>query len=292
MSTYVEKSNYNAGENLSKQKVMASSKPTLCEPCREGKVNNMTINIETKIKINVMKKPISDMICLMDGRILVVEWYGKVYQLTSNGKLDKQLKIPGEASNVTQINQDTIAINYPSEKVIKIFNMKNKRVTKVIKLDSPCWGLSFSNNSLAVSLFTGEIRIIDLEGNILRSIVKGCDSTRDFLVYCNDRVIYSDRYGKAVYCINASGQQIWQYTQDLEGPKGLCTDNYGNIIVADYESDRIIVISKDGQNSKVLINKEDGLENPHRICFNRNASSCFTCHSWGSYLAEFDITYG
>ncbi|CAG2188911.1 TRIM2_3 [Mytilus edulis] len=207
----------------------------------------------------------------MDGRILVVEWYGKVYQLTSDGKLDKQLKIPGEASNVTQINQDTIAINYPN---------------------SPCWGLSFSNNSLAVSLFTGEIRIIDLEGNILRSIVKGCDSTRDFLVYCNDRVIYSDRYGKAVYCINASGQQIWQYTQDLEGPKGLCTDNYGNIIVADYESDRIIVISKDGQNSKVLINKEDGLENPHRICFNRNASSCFTCHSWGSYLAEFDITYG
>ncbi|XP_052072311.1 uncharacterized protein LOC127710475 isoform X2 [Mytilus californianus] len=262
---------------------MTSSKPIRCAPYQEGKVNNRTINIETKIEINVRKKPISDMICLMDGRILVVEWYGKVYQLTSNGELDKQFKIPGEASNVTQINQDTIAINYPSEKVIKIFNMKNKRVTKVIKLDSPCWGLSFSNNSLAISLFTGEIRIIDLEGNILRSIVKGCDSTRDFLVYCNDRITYSDHYGKSVHCIDGSGKQIWRYTQDLEGPKALCTDNYCNIIVADYESDRIIVISKDGQNSKVLIKKEDGLKNPHHICFN--------CHCWGSYLAEFDITY-
>ncbi|CAG2240209.1 unnamed protein product [Mytilus edulis] len=186
----------------------------------------------------------------------------KVNLLTSDGKLQKQLPIPGEAWSVTQINQNTIAITYPEEKAIKIFNMENETVTKVITLDKECRGLSFSNNSLAVGLIDNEIRIIDLEGNTLKSIQVKCEYYLSNLVYCNDRVIYSDYDGNAVYCVDGSGKQIWQYTQDLSGPEGLCTDTYGNIIVADRESNRIIVISKDGQDSKVLISEENGLKNP------------------------------
>ncbi|VDI58193.1 Hypothetical predicted protein [Mytilus galloprovincialis] len=116
------------------------------------------------------KELISDMICLMDGRVIVVEEYGKVNLLTSDGKLQKQLPIPGEAWGVTQINQNTIAITYPNERAIKIFNMEKETVTKVITLDKACYGLSFSNGSLAVGLIKDEIRIIDLEGNTLKSI--------------------------------------------------------------------------------------------------------------------------
>ncbi|CAG2190591.1 unnamed protein product [Mytilus edulis] len=189
----------------------------------QSNINNMTMNIETKIEINI-KKWISDMICLMDGRVIVVEEDGKVNLLTSDGKLQKQLPIPGKAYSVTQINQNTIAITYPWERAIKIFNMENETVTKVITLDNAC---GVYHSSIILWL-----------------------------------VIYSDYNGNAVYCVDESGKQIWQYTQDLSGPRGLCTDTYGNIIVADYNSHRIIVISKDGQESKVLISKEDGLKNP------------------------------
>ncbi|CAG2244332.1 unnamed protein product [Mytilus edulis] len=210
----------------------------------------MTINIERNIEINIGN--ISDMICLMDGRLIIVEWLNKVNLLTPDGKLLKKLPIPGGAFSVTQINEDTIAITYPREKAIKIFNMENETVTKVITLDKGCWGLSSSDDSLVVGLNKDEIRIIDLEGNTLKSIQVECKSNLLHLVYCNDRVIYSDYNGKAVYCVDQSGQQIWQYKQDLSGPMGLCTDTYGNIIVADYNSHRIIVISKDGKESKVL----------------------------------------
>ncbi|CAG2237384.1 unnamed protein product [Mytilus edulis] len=158
---------------------------------------------------------------------------GKVNLLTPDGKLLKKLPIPGEAFSVTQINQNTIAITYPDEKAIKIFNMENETVTKVITLDKYCWGLSSSDDSLVVGLNDDEIRIIDLEGNTLKSIQVECKSDLYYLVYCNDRVIYSDCDGNAVYCVDQSGKQIWQYKQDLSGPKGLCTDTYGNIIVAD-----------------------------------------------------------
>ncbi|VDI08541.1 Hypothetical predicted protein [Mytilus galloprovincialis] len=87
--------------------------------------------------------------------------------------------------------------------------------------------------------------------------------------------MYSDYQGNAVYCVDQSGKQIWQYKQDLSGPGGLCTDTYGNIIVADLGSHRIIVISKDGKESKVLLS--DGLKYPRCICLKQNESSGFIC---------------
>ncbi|CAG2237422.1 unnamed protein product [Mytilus edulis] len=230
------------------------------------------------------------MICLMDGRLIIVEWYDKVNLLTPDGKLQKQLPIPGEAFSVTQINQNTIAVTYPREKAIKIFNMENETVTKVITLDTYCYGLSSSDDSLVVGLNTNEIRIIDLEGKILKSIQVECESTLDNLVYCNGRVIYSDNYGNAVYCVDQSGKQIWQYTQDLSRPCGLCIDTYGNIIVADSNSYRIIVISKDGKESKVLLS--DGLNYPTCICLKQNKSSGFTCECNGKYLTQFNLSSG
>ncbi|XP_071133027.1 uncharacterized protein [Mytilus edulis] len=255
----------------------------------QSNINNMTMNIETKIKIN-MKKMISDMICLIDGRVIVVENFGKVNLLSSDGKLQKQLSIPGDAHSGTQINQDTIAITYPFEGAIKIFNMENETVTKVFKLEKSCYGLSFSNNSLAVGLSNINIRIIDLEGNTLKSITVYSETTLDHLVYCDKRIIYSDLTGKALYCVDESGKQIWQYKHDLTGPLGLCIDTYGNIIVIDYKSHRIIVISKDGQDSKVLISKEDGLEYPKCTCFKHNESSGFICDYRGKYLAKFNLS--
>ncbi|XP_071178687.1 uncharacterized protein [Mytilus edulis] len=264
------------------------SREAQVESQEQSNINNMTINIENKIQINI--REINDMICLMDGRLIIVEWADKVNLLTPDGKLLKQLPIGGEAFSVTQINQNTIAITYPLEKAIRIFNMENETVTKVIPLDNACRGLSSSDDSLVVGLDSDEIRIIDLEGNTLKSIRVECESNLCNLVYCNDRVIYSDHFGNAVYCVDQSGKQIWQYTQDLSGPWGLCTYTYGNIIVADEDSHRIIVISKDGKESKVLIS--DGLEYPRCICLKQNESSSFICDRNGTYLAKFNLSSG
>ncbi|XP_063447110.1 uncharacterized protein LOC134726628 [Mytilus trossulus] len=263
------------------------------ESQEKSNINNMTMNIKTKIDIN-MEKFISDMICLMDGRVIVVEQWGKVNIFTPECKLLKQLPIPDKAHSVTQINQNTIAITFTHEKAIKIFNMENKTVTKVIKLDKKCYGSSFSNNSLAVGLEKDEIRIIDLEGNTLKSIQVQSKTSLYHLVFCNVRVIYSDWRGKTIYCVDESGNQIWQYnTHDLSNPKGLCTDTYGNIFVADNGSHRIIVISKDGQKSKALFIEESisGLYSPTCICFKRNESSGFICDEFGNYLRKFSLSY-
>ncbi|CAC5401550.1 unnamed protein product [Mytilus coruscus] len=129
----------------------------------------------------------------------------KVYLFPADGKLQKQLPIPGGAFSVTGINGDNIAITYPSETAIKIFNMENETVTQVIKLDKCCYGLSFSNKSLAVGLSEDEIRIIDFEGNTLKSTLVQSRSQLEYLVYCNKRIIYSDWQCKLMDQVNKSG---------------------------------------------------------------------------------------
>ncbi|CAG2209060.1 unnamed protein product [Mytilus edulis] len=230
------------------------------------------------------------MICLMDGRLIMIEVFNKVILRTPDGKKQKDLPIQGGFFGVTQINQNTIAITYPYETAIKIFNMKNETVTKVIRLDKECWGLSSSDDSLVVGLNKDEIRIIDFEGNKLKSIRVTIESLLMNLVYCNDRVIYGDMEGKAVYCVDELGTQIWQYTQDLSRPCGLCTDTYGNIFVADRNSHRIIVISKDGKESKVQ--HSDGREYPIFICLKQNKSSGFICDEENKDLAKFNLSSG
>ncbi|XP_071177435.1 uncharacterized protein [Mytilus edulis] len=252
-------------------------------------IHNMTMNIEAEEELGFGTN-VSDMICLMDGRVLIIGIFSSNYILTSDRKHFKELPISESSFAVTQINQDTIAITCADEKAIKIFNMEIEKVTKVITLITFGYGISFSNNSLAVALDNNEIHIIDLEGNTIKSIK--VQSEIFHLVYCNDRVVYSDSQDKAVYCFNVSGKQIWQYKQDLLGPHGLCTDSYGNVIVADYESNRIIVISRDGQDSKVLFKSDERLTFPQQhICFKHNESSGFVCDAGARYSTKFNLSY-
>ncbi|CAG2244078.1 TRIM2_3 [Mytilus edulis] len=238
-----------------------------------------------------MEGLIRAIICLMDGRVIIVNEDGKVSLLTADGKLQKHLPFTDSAWTVTQTNQNTIALSFPG-KGIEIYNTEKETVTKFIKLAKTCWGISFSNNYLAVGLNDDEIRIIDLEGNTKNTIQVQSESDLHNIVYHNDRLIYSDFIGAAVTCIDTSGKQIWQYKEDLTGPTGLCTDVYGNIIVADYVSSRIIVISNDGQNSKELIGKDDGLYSPKCICVKHNESSGYMCDGSRTNLAKFNLSYG
>lgn len=211
-------------------------------------------------------------------------------------KFQKQLPLDFGAWSVTQIKRDTIALTFPFQKFIGMFNMDNETITKVIRLDKHCYGLVFSKNALVVGLSKNEIRVLDLEGNTQKSIEVRSNSQLYHLVYFNDKAIFSDNRGKSVSCVDGSGKQVWQYQHDLSGPSGLCADTYGNIIVEDRDSHRILVIAKDGQDSKVLIHEEDGRTGNRYSCICFYGSSGFICDRFITHvpctsITKFNLSY-
>ncbi|XP_063447134.1 uncharacterized protein LOC134726654 [Mytilus trossulus] len=173
---------------------------------------------------------------------------------------------------------------------------KNNDVEKIIKKLGSLGELTVVKTDMDLMRETGVRREAQVElleqssiNNMTMNIEKKTKiNTQQNIVYCNERVIYSDYHGNAVYCVDQSGKQIWQYTQDLSDPRGLCADTYGNIFVADVGSNGIIVISKDGKKSIVLCS--DGLDNPKCICLKQNESSGFICDKAGKNLTKFNLS--
>jgi hypothetical protein len=89
-------------------------------------------------------------------------------------------------------------------------------------------------------------------------------------------ICVSDWEMKSVIVVNQSGAKKFQYEgrkmqndEELEfDPRGLCTDSYNNIIIADYWSHRLHVLDKNGHFIRFLL--EESTRGPTGICIDEN----------------------
>ncbi|CAC5417210.1 TRIM56 [Mytilus coruscus] len=259
-------------------------------------IHKMSLKLESKSSIKGIKT-VSDMICLIDGRFVVVEENGRISLHSADGKFQKYISVTGKAFSVERIDHDTIITSYPDEKAIKFIKISSETVTKVITLDKPCRGISYCNDTIVVALSHNddeykEIRKINLKGNTLSSMYIQSESNLYYLTHSNDRVFFSDYIDDAVRCIDMSGNPIWEFKCDeMNGPCGLCKDNYGNIFVVAFVSGNIVVMSVDGEQSKVMFTDNDIISEPQCICFNNKDRVVSICHFKGEYLANYKVLF-
>lgn len=60
-----------------------------------------------------------------------------------------------------------------------------------------------------------------------------------------------------LFCINMSGQMIWHL--ELRSPHGVSCDRYGNIFVADNESNEVLVVTSGGKKFRKILTAADGI---------------------------------
>lgn len=67
------------------------------------------------------------------------------------------------------------------------------------------------------------------------------------------------------------GTTIWSFKDDtiIKNPKGITVDGMGYVYVISQDLNNVIVISPDGNQSKVLLCQLDGLEYPTAIQYDR-----------------------
>ncbi|XP_063447864.1 uncharacterized protein LOC134727413 [Mytilus trossulus] len=268
--------------------------------CRDNQFfRNISLELETKtdiLHINDTLQVVTAMLCLTDNRVILIAGKERILLFKTDCNFEKNIKVLGEPFGVAELEKDTIAVSFPNEMVVKIINLNNDSVEKVIELYKKCLGLSSLKNTIAVGLHlqrNDEIRVIDLEGNTLRSVNVASETLLFEFLLTNNGIICSDNHGLSVSFVEWKGKQVWEFkSDDLKDPQGICTDNYGNIFLADDISDKVVVISRDGKRSNVLLSEKDGIEEVRSICFSKIESAVFISDVTGTYLARYKVLYG
>jgi sugar lactone lactonase YvrE len=71
-----------------------------------------------------------------------------------------------------------------------------------------------------------------------------------------------------VYCIQKDGSDVFTFSSpDHSRVCGIDTDRQGNVYVVGFGSNNILRLSPDGQNSDIIMKKEDGIIRPITLCF-------------------------
>ncbi|XP_071160946.1 uncharacterized protein [Mytilus edulis] len=240
-------------------------------------INN--VRLKLKKKIEVKQKGVlmwlSGCSILPNGNVLIANSLGKcvVMEYSEDGKHIRDIQCSHRPFDLTIIDTDRIAVTYGNKKNIEILNIKYIKVESKVKLENDCYGISYQDNKLFIK--SGGIVITDIKGKVMKKLNIGCElylkTTKDRIYFINNSIIK---------CISMTGEKIWEHTEKSSSDlQGITVDDHQNVYVTDRESNTLIAIQHDGQCSKHLLSKTNGLSTPFALHYNKDRQVLLLCNS-------------
>lgn len=87
-----------------------------------------------------------------------------------------------------------------------------------------------------------------------------------------DKLYCTDSKTNKVLCYNTAGKRLWSYQQGLIWPLGIDEDRNGFVYVAYQTSNKIITLSQDGKELKVIMSAGSSVSFPFGINIDRGKS--------------------
>ena len=228
------------------------------------------------------RKPWITGCCFMPSGDLVLCDYNnsKLKLLDRTFKVKDSLSLNANPRSLFVIDNSNVIVTLPDTKQLQYVQLvPHMNAGRVIKLDKKCWDVAVVGNEIYVSCYNnpgeGEVRVLDLSGNLKRKLGLNKDGSCQFrcpnylTVSTNGKKIFvSDWENSIISCMTPDGNIIYQYKDgDLRNPRALFVDAGDNIFVCDLDSHNVQVITADGRKYGALISANDGLRKPYSIAF-------------------------
>ena len=164
-----------------------------------------------------------------------------------------------------------------------------------------CRGVTWVDDNVYVSGSNGKgkggINILDSNGQHINSIncVSSISSVSSinsvmYIHHRDNNIYYTDNNN--VYCIKKDRSNVFTFSSpDLKGAYGIETDRQGNVYVVGRGSNNILRLSSDGQNSDIIMKKEDGINDPVTLCFSRDFKKLFVSNEGGKRVVVYNCEY-
>lgn len=148
-----------------------------------------------------------------------------------------------------------------------------------------CWkhgiAITVSSNKLTNEVFKlldFHLQLLDYDGKILKKIhydtydmFHMSDPWYLTTIKQGQQVVISDWGNNCITCIDVDkGIKFIFKDHELNGPRGMATDEYDNIYIVGWLSENVLQLSPDGKKQGIILSKDDGLYGPVAITYDRN----------------------
>ena len=232
-----------------------------------------------------------------DNLILADRSYLRMY--SKDGKSVKECKLGGTAWDISYHKKSgRIVVALQANGIQFVDNFIPQRKISVKNI-ADCRGVTWVDDNVYVggsdSNGKSGINILDSNGqhiNIINIISSISSTSSVYNIHHRDHNIYYTNLN-SVYCIKKDGSNVFTFSSpDLRRTYGIDTDSQGNVYVVGLGSNNILRLSPDGQNSDIIMKKEEDISYPVTFCFGRDFKKLFFVSTeYGKRVVAYNCEY-
>lgn len=246
---------------------------------------------KAKIRISSDKSSpqITGSVFLHNGDVVLCDRNNDTLKLLdASFTMKESLIFPSHPRDVAVVSNKTVIVCLPAHKSLQYVDVEPKLTPgRVILLKKMPLAVEVVDDEIYVGCKdpnksgTGEILIVNKDGNLKREIGKQADGS--FLFDCPSaitvsksvrNVFVSDRETSFVTCLSPTGSVLYQYNSpDLIRARGLYLDAVDNILVCGESSTNLQVLTTTGKMHKELLTAADVVKQPCSIAYREDSGT-------------------
>ncbi|XP_071146311.1 uncharacterized protein [Mytilus edulis] len=280
-------------QKVTSQLILERSKDKHAQLVRNKSTNAIKLKLVNTIKLDAC---VTGCCFLPGGKIVLCDRSEEnlVQILNQYGKFIFEVSItPYFAFDVTSIDDKTVAVSSdnPNRKRINIIDVETKTRRSIATADK-CYGITHKDGSLIVCVQGKGLQTVKTHSKESTTGVP-CDlGSCSYITSWDNKIYYTNNKNHTVTCCDTADNIIWTFQDEnvLMDPRGIAVDNAGNVYIVSSSQNKLIVLSADGQQSKQLWSKDDGLVEPYAVAYDKIKSrTCVFNLQNNGYL--FDVIF-
>ena len=267
-------------------------------PCQESSdVNFLDMKISSRREIDIRfpedkEMPwISGCDFMPNGDLVLCDSNNKSIKLLNNSfELKGNLKVKWSPWDVSAVDSFRCIVTYIGGEELQYIQISPElKAERVLLTDKGCYGIKVVGNEIFIACShvegggEGEVRILDMEGNMKRSVGMTTNEDTSFMFLnpyylavssASGNIFVTDIGTCKLTCMTSGGQIVYEYKdENLTDNRGVCVDAADNIIVCGHSSDNLHVVQSNGKKDRVLLSAKDGLKGPFSIAYRQHGQS-------------------
>ena len=212
--------------------------------------------------------------------------------------LQDSLKLNAKPWEISIVDTKTVIVTLPGDKQLQYIEVFPRLTPgRVLQLDKECWGVHVTGDKIFTSCHNnrgkGEVRILDLDGNLLQQL--GINEDGSFLSISpyyitvspsEEKIFVSDLDENSVTCMTIDNDIVYEYRDsEMKSPRGLYCDGGDNILVCGRSSNNVQMITVEGNKRCDLVSSREGF-NPLSINYREGDDTLIVgcIHSDNTYM--------